>query len=78
MVDGKYISSHLRANGGTSSVLQRESRTKRFRAHTWLSYSDGCSSLKTFVPLLGSEVTSTLDPETTSDAELRAINEVGV
>ncbi|KAI0486361.1 amidohydrolase 2, partial [Xylaria cf. heliscus] len=46
-----------------------------------LSYGDDCSSLKTFVPLLGSEVTraiGTIDPEAASDAELYAMHEAGI
>ncbi|KAJ0291479.1 hypothetical protein CBS470a_003476 [Colletotrichum nupharicola] len=46
-----------------------------------LSYGDDCTSLKAFVPRLGTQKTraiGVIDPETTTDDELRAMHEAGV
>lgn len=46
-----------------------------------LSYGDDCTCLKAFLPELGEESTraiGVIDPETTTDDELRAMDQVGV
>ncbi|RWA09488.1 hypothetical protein EKO27_g5609 [Xylaria grammica] len=46
-----------------------------------MSYGDDCTSLKAFVPLLGSETTRAIgiiDPQTTSDADLIAMHKAGI
>ncbi|KAF9876831.1 amidohydrolase 2 [Colletotrichum karsti] len=46
-----------------------------------LSYGDDCTSLKAFVPQLGPQKTraiGVIDPETTTDEELRAMHDAGV